>query len=196
MKGCRPYTPDELRAHEDAFCGRNRLRNLAFFMLGVRSGFRVSELLSLKIGDVYFNGHIQDRVSVARRHMKGKHESRSVFLHPSVKPYLMDWLCELSRRGHVLATDWLFVRDDGLTHVSRKQMWRIIKDAAKRMGLNGKIGTHSMRKTFADRVYGYSGNDIFRLQKAMGHKDPKSTSQYLSFKEEDIDTMITEAFDE
>ena len=47
-----------------------------------------------------------------------------------------------------------------------------------------------MRKTFADRVYEALGHDIFRTQKALGHKNINSTVQYLSFKEADIEAAI------
>jgi excisionase family DNA binding protein len=56
--------------------------------------------------------------------------------------------------------------------------------------LRGKVATHSMRKTFADRVYEALGRDIFRTQKALGHRNINSTVQYLSFKEQDIEAAI------
>ncbi len=194
MRGCRPWSDKELSEYEQAFSGRYRLRNLALFVLGSRSGFRVSELLSLKVGDVYSNGHIVDRVSVARRHMKGKKQSRSVYLHPKVKPYLRQWLYELRQRGFMLSSDWLFVRDDGLKPISRHQVWRILKDLARSLGHGGKIGTHSMRKTFANKVWIVTKGNLILVQKALGHIDINSTVSYLSFREEDIDRAIKEAF--
>lgn len=47
-----------------------------------------------------------------------------------------------------------------------------------------------MRTTFADRVYEALGHDIFRTQKALGHRNINSTVQYLSFKEADIENAI------
>jgi site-specific recombinase XerD len=38
----------------------------------VRSGFRISEILSLRVGDVYQQGKVSDCVGVPHRHMKGK----------------------------------------------------------------------------------------------------------------------------
>ena len=54
----------------------------------------------------------------------------------------------------------------------------------------GKLGTHSMRKTFADRIYDRLDGDLAKTQKALGHKNINSTVQYLSFREEEIDEAI------
>jgi excisionase family DNA binding protein len=67
---------------------------------------------------------------------------------------------------------------------------RILKGIVEANELTGKIATHSMRKTFADRVYEKLGRDIFRTQKALGHRNINSTVQYLSFKEADIDAAV------
>ena len=56
MKGTRPLDNDEIRRVAAAFTGTFAVRNRALFMLGVSTGGRSSELLSLTIGDVYQNG--------------------------------------------------------------------------------------------------------------------------------------------
>ena len=50
MKGCRPLTDPEILAVKDGFV---RTRDKALFILGLKTGLRISELLSLKVGDVY-----------------------------------------------------------------------------------------------------------------------------------------------
>ena len=45
-------------------------------------------------------------------------------------------------------------------------------------GLNGKLATHSLRKSFAQRVYEQSG-DIFLVQELLGHKSVSTTQRYL-----------------
>jgi len=52
LKGCRPLTDDEVKLINQSFGGTFAKRNKALFILGVRSGFRISEMLSLKVGDV------------------------------------------------------------------------------------------------------------------------------------------------
>ena len=53
MKGTRPLDNDEIRQVAAAFTGTFAVRNRGLFMLGVSTGGRISELLSLRVGDVY-----------------------------------------------------------------------------------------------------------------------------------------------
>ena len=55
MKGTRPLDNDEIRRVSTCFTGTYAVRNRGLFILGVSTGGRISELLSLRIGDVYQN---------------------------------------------------------------------------------------------------------------------------------------------
>jgi integrase len=97
MKGCRPLTDDEVHIISRSSGGTFGKRNKALFIVGVRSGFRISELLSLRVGDVQQHGKIIDHVTVARRHMKKKTEGRTVPLHPEARAALSVWLEALAK---------------------------------------------------------------------------------------------------
>ena len=56
MKGTRPLDNDEIRSVSTCFTGTFATRKRGLFMLGVSTGGRISELLSLQIVDVYQNG--------------------------------------------------------------------------------------------------------------------------------------------
>ena len=56
MKGTRPLNNNEIRLVAASFDGTYEARNRGLFMIGVSTGGRISELLSLQIGDVYQNG--------------------------------------------------------------------------------------------------------------------------------------------
>lgn len=71
MSGCRPLTTMGLARLMDEMKGKYALRNRALVVVGVRTGFRIAELLSLRIGDVVREGKWLTRISVARREMKG-----------------------------------------------------------------------------------------------------------------------------
>ena len=72
----------------------------------------------------------------------------------------------------------------------RVQAHRVLKAAAQANELQGKIASHSMRKTFAEKVYNNLEGDLPKLQKALGHASVNSTVAYLSFKQEDVDDAI------
>jgi integrase len=51
MKGCRSQTDEELMVVSQSFGGTYAARDKALFLLGIKSGFRISELLSLTVGN-------------------------------------------------------------------------------------------------------------------------------------------------
>jgi hypothetical protein len=55
----------------------------------------------MTIRDVWQHGHLVDRVTVPRRHMKKKVEGRTVLLHPEAKAALATWLLTLRQRREV-----------------------------------------------------------------------------------------------
>ena len=54
----------------------------------------------------------------------------------------------------------------------------MLKKAFIAAGLNGKIATHSLRKSFAQRVYEESG-DIYLVKELLGHRNVTTTQSYL-----------------
>lgn len=74
--------------------------------------------------------------------------------------------------------------------ITRQQAYRIIHDAAVAVGIEGKIGTNSMRKTFGYHAY-KRGVAISLLQKHFHHATPSETRKYLGItKDEIIQTEI------
>ena len=58
MKGTRPLNNDEIRRVSATFTGMFEVRNRSLFMIGVSTGGHISELLSLRVRDVYQNDKI------------------------------------------------------------------------------------------------------------------------------------------
>ncbi len=96
MKGCRPLTDPEIQAVLLTFSGQFASRDRAIFLLGIKAVFRISEILSLKVSDVYSFGQIVDRVSVRRCNMKNRKEGRTVVLHTEAKAAIAQWVAELA----------------------------------------------------------------------------------------------------
>jgi integrase len=191
MKGCRPLTEVEVDLVQHSFGGVYAERDKALFLLGVKSGFRISELLSLRVGDVLQHGRLVDRVTVRRLHMKNQREGRTVLLRPEAKAALATWLHCLRQSHDCTAQTFVFRSRKGQNRpISTVQAWRILHEAVATNELTGKVGTHTMRKTFANRVYHQLNHDLVKTQRAMGHKNINSTVAYLSFAEDEIDAAI------
>jgi site-specific recombinase XerD len=188
MIGCPALSPNELKLALAHLEGRHALRDRALVVLGVRSGLRVSELLALKVGQVWDGERVVDRFYVNRQATKGKQAGASIVMHPEAARALNLWI---RHRGLVeRPQDYLFPSQGKSRHLSRKSAWRILHRAFQRAGVTGMAGTHCMRKTFANNVHKALGGDLFRTAKAMRHSSPLTTLRYLSFKQEEIDRAI------
>ncbi|KKN23241.1 hypothetical protein LCGC14_0906860 [marine sediment metagenome] len=207
MIGCRPLTPNEFALVLRAFHGRDELRNRLLFVLGVSTGFRISELLSVSIRDVHREGRLVQRIRVRRRDMKGgrptpgrargsRVHARTAILTPLARKHLELWLGHLALEGALAPDAPLFRSRKGTARaISRVQAYRVLRAAFEYCELDlTSPGTHTMRKTFADTMYEALGQNIFKLQKALGHASPSSTVAYLSFNEEEIDEAAMTAW--
>jgi len=187
--------------HQPVFWGTLGKRNKALFILGVRSGFRISEFLSLTVAEVQQHGKIVDHVTVARRHMKKKTEGCTVPLHPEAKAAVSVWLKALQKmlKGKLdPATPVVCSRvrdtETGLRRaIGREQAWRILKEAFASNELTGELGTHALRKTFARQMGERLERDPVKVQHAMSHKNINSTVAYLSFAAVDVLNAISAA---
>ena len=78
MKGTRPLDNIEIRRVSACFTGTFATRNRGLFMLGVSTGGRISELLSLRVGDVYQNRKPVSDLLYNKSIVKGGEVSRAV----------------------------------------------------------------------------------------------------------------------
>lgn len=175
MIGARPLTNEEVN---DILNNFKNARDKCLFILGLKTGFRISELLSIKVIDVVQYDKIQDSVTVTRANMKGSKSSRTVKLHIDAKE-------ALAAMG-VLTMN----KSERLFPIERQQAHRILKEAATKAKVSGKVSTHSLRKTFAKKVHDLFEKDIVKTQKALGHASLSSTAHYLQFDQKEIDDAI------
>lgn len=185
MKGCRPLTDEEI--HLVTTCllgGRYGLRNVALFTLGLLTGFRISELLSLKVKDVMpYPGVLSDRVTVDRRHMKKKRASRSVPFHPQAQEAIRAWIESMNLGPE----EFLFRSRKFGQALTRIQAWRIYKRAFRHLLMTGKVATHSTRKTIVMKLWVLFDKDILKLQSAMGWARLDTAKEYIDFLLSEVD---------
>lgn len=212
---CRPFQKEEIAVIFRALKkGRMAKRNTALFALGLFSGFRISELLSIQIGDVINpTGEFWPEISVRPQDMKAdaKHnqKGRSVPLYDIAKPYLTPWIKELQNQGYLGKDNWVFCSITG-KQMNRQTALKILKKAFFDAGIYGKpyqLGTHSMRKTYSqscmDKIAslnaGANGTRIEpipTLQRLLGHKKIDSTIHYVPGIEEDYLLVRKNLFNE
>lgn len=193
-------TDEEIKITLSNFNGKQTLRNKALFALGVATGFRVKELLSLKVKDIY---NIQNRqllpyISVQKKNMKKCNSRPPVKYSEAINDYMIKYIQsrpELDEDSYLFASTRITTDENGITMLRPilvRSAIRIIKNAYEDSGLNDlNLGSHSMRKSFAARIYEASGHDLLKTQKAMGHKNMDSTTKYLVTCDSEISGMTS-----
>jgi integrase len=146
-------------------------RDLLLFVLGINTGVRISDLLSLKVDDVWDG--VKSREFL---HLKDdiREETQTFFLNNSVRTELQAYM----EMHSLQSMDYLFKSKQNNKPISRQQAYRIINHAAKEVGITGKIGTHTLRKTFGYHAY-RKGIAISILMKIFHHHSSGETLRYL-----------------
>ena len=181
MKGTRPLDNNEIRLVSACFTGTYEVRNRGLFMLGVSTGGRISELLSLKIADVWQNGRAVTDLLYDKSIVKGGEVSRAVPVNTDGRRAIEDliaWHREKYGKLDVKRPVFPSRNGQGEKRMSRRTAHDVLKDAFETAGLNGKLATHSLRKSFAQRLYEQTG-DVFTVQEMLGHKSIATTQKYL-----------------
>ena len=158
------------------------IRNYLLFVMGINTGLRISDLLSLKVSDVS-NGKIKDSIYI-REKKTGKEKAFQV--NESVKKAIIEYLKSLKTYE---LEDYLFKsRVGGNKQISRKQAYEIINSSARECGIDGLIGTHTLRKTFGYHLR-MNGVDISIIQDIFGHSNQTVTKKYIGITQDEKDKV-------
>lgn len=196
----RPLSKEEIDLVISMFFGKYKWRDRCLFILGINTGFRISELLSLKVKDVLKSEKpldISNEIRVQRKNMKGKDVSRSCVLNKQAKEAIETYFDKWKRifgckiEGRMFLFRSAKKNKNGEKVIRRMSANVILKMAYQKAKLEGKLSTHSMRKTFARKIYERSDKDIAKVQAAIGHKNINSTASYIrDFTRKEIDDLI------
>ncbi|WP_025843746.1 site-specific integrase [Brevibacillus agri] len=157
-------------------------RDLLLFILGINSGLRISDILNMKVSDVIDEKGKPKQYYELKEEKTGKYK-RFPFgerIQKAIMDYLKDYNGDRDRP--------LFASRKGNKAISRQQAWQILNDAAKAVGIEDNIGTHTLRKTFGYHAY-RSGVDIAILQKIFNHSAPSVTMRYIGITQDEIDNV-------
>jgi integrase/recombinase XerD len=134
------------------------------------TGLRVSELVSLKLGQVNMNQ------GVTRVLGKGNRERLIPLGEEAVR-----WLRAFvnGARNDILldrSTDYLFPTRRG-DRMTRQAFWHIIKRYARKAGVDRELSPHTLRHAFATHLLNH-GADLRVVQMLLGHSDLSTTQIY------------------
>ena len=147
-------------------------RNRTIIEVMYSCGLRVSELITLKISDLFFE---EDFIRVIGKGNK----QRFIPIHLSAQKYINIYISEI--RNHIKPkkeyVDTLFLnrRGKGLT---RQMIFIILKNLSIKINLNKKISPHTLRHSFATHLL-KNGADLRAIQQMLGHESITTTEIYV-----------------
>lgn len=151
---------------------RKSYRDYMLFFLGINTGLRISELLSLKVSDVKNNRHITIKQNKTKK-------VRKVYINKTVKRTLNKYILRLKY------DDFLFQSQRQKKPISRQTAHKIFKDIQDVFKLDF-FASHTMRKTFGYWQY-QKYKDLAVLTDIFGHSCEKVTMHYLGITQEILD---------
>jgi len=163
-------------------------RNRAMLEVLYSSGLRVSELVDLKINNVYFD------VGFLRVIGKGNKE-RLVPIGRDAMKYMSIYINEIRgksphkspQKGHEVV---VFLNRNG-RKLTRVMMFTIIKNLATSIGLNKTISPHTFRHSFATHLI-EGGADLRAVQEMLGHESITTTEIYTHLDRDYLKQVIKE----
>ncbi|HEV2949548.1 MAG TPA: site-specific tyrosine recombinase XerD [Gemmataceae bacterium] len=147
------------------------LRDKALLETLYATGGRASEVVGLKLADVYLDS------SFCKCMGKGSKQRLVPLGRPaieSLRDYLTQSRPKLTRANP--DAPWVFVSRGGRA-LTRIMLWTLVKKYARRAGLNGKISPHTLRHSFATHLLA-GGADLRTVQELLGHANIRTTQHY------------------
>lgn len=155
---------------------RNR-RNWLLFKVGINLALRISDLLRLKVKDV-----LSDYLHL----VQGKNNKTiHIRLNGNTKRAIQDYLCKTRLRSD----DYLFATYPEGLPPTRQQVWSILSIAARAVGIQERVGTHTLRKTWAHHAWVTYEADPLLIMKKLGHTDLKVTMRYIGIDTEQVNRI-------
>lgn len=171
---------NQLRALGEYFLKKGQLRNYALIVVGTHTALRISDLLRLKWADVHDEERQEFRAHVTITEKKtGK--TKTIALNKRV-------LCALQLLFPHKRSEFIFAsnRKSGKA-ISRVQAWRIIHGAVIELGISGKIGCHSLRKSFGYHAWTSKAVSPVVIMDIYNHSSYETTRRYLGVCQDDLD---------
>ena len=162
---------DEVDALLDCFdlTKEVEIRDKAMLETMYASGLRVSELLSLELGNINFvQGYIKTKG-------KGSKE-RIIPIGEFALEYLSLYIDKVRGCNVGYKTKYVFLNKEGKP-ISRQYFWRKVKEYALRANIYTEISPHTLRHSFATHLL-ENGANLREVQEMLGHSKIETTQIY------------------
>ncbi|AGB18844.1 integrase family protein [Thermoanaerobacterium thermosaccharolyticum] len=153
------------------------------FKFGINTGLRISDIISLRVKDI-FNSNGQFREYLVLKEKKTSKEKK-IKLNTTLRKAIISYVSSQN-----LSDDsYLFFSQKG-GHLSRVQVYRVLKEAANIIGIEN-FGTHSLRKTWGYWTYQMSKYNIGLIMDTFNHSSQSITLRYIGINQDQKDELYS-----
>ncbi len=153
------------------------------FKFGLNTGLRISDILPLRIKDIFnTKGEFWDYL-VIREKKTGK--EKKIKLNAALRKTIKNYKISYS----LSTEDFLFPSAKG-GHIGRVQAYRVLKDASNVIGIEN-FGTHSLRKTWGYWTYNMSRYNIGLIMDTFNHSSQNITLRYIGVNQDQKDELYS-----
>ena len=161
-------------------------RDYLLFTMGINLALRASDLLALKVGDVFDERKEIVRYIWIKEKKTGK--EKKLFLNSVIEEALLFQ----SQNKKIIRDNFLFTAKRSGEQLDRQTLWELIKKWTKMVGLTGKYGTHSLRKTWGYVARVIHHKDLPQVMEKLGHSNQEITKRYIGITQEEINELERE----
>ncbi|MEK4221494.1 tyrosine-type recombinase/integrase [Bacillus sp. FSL W8-0116] len=161
--------------------GKNK-RDYLLFMVGISSALRISDILNLKVKDVWTGKKPVEYIDLNEK-KTGKYKRFPVT--PNLSKAIKEYMAEYNGKPD----DYLFVSRVGQNKpITRQYANLMLNNACDMVGITEPFGTHGMRKTWGYWAF-KQGISLDYISIALNHRSIAETKRYLGLLQEDLDNI-------
>lgn len=187
---------DDIFRITEYLVSNERYRDNMLFIVGINFGLRASDLRMLRFSNlINANFTFKDTFPVFEkktRNTRAKKKNRYITINDAVIEAVTLYL---EHTPGVSLSDYMFRSESNRggsvnQPITVRSIERILKGIAQDVGLNMRVSTHTLRKTFCYHQMLMSGNDqrkLLLLQKMLNHSSAAMTLEYIGITSEEIE---------
>ena len=153
------------------------------FKFGLNTGLRISDLLSIKVNDVFKSDKEYKEYLILNEMKTGKEKKIKLneLLRKLINPYI--------KSQNLTEVSYLFYSQKG-GHIGRIQAYKVLKEAADTCGVEN-FGTHSLRKPWGYFTYQISKYNIGLIMDTFNHSSQSITLRYIGVNQDQKDELYS-----
>lgn len=153
------------------------------FKFGLNTGLRISDILPIKVKDIFNNSGEYKDYLILKERKTGK--EKKIKLNNALRKAISEYV----KQQKLASESHLFPSRKG-NYIRRVQAYRVLKEAADVCGIEN-FGTHSLRKTWGYWTYKMSKYNIGLIMDTFNHSSQSITLRYIGVNQDQKDELYS-----